>query len=133
MAHPVRRHRRLAAWLAIFAILLNALAPSVSHAIGAQRGDPLLGAVCTSDRSGLALAVLAAASADDEHDGSARAMSSACPFCLTHAGTPAILPSPPALLRAPRLGHAPPRLFLAAPRPLFAWAAVHARGPPILS
>lgn len=131
MPAAVRRHRRLAAWIASFAILLNALAPSISHALGAQRG--LLGEVCTTDRSGLALAALAAATADDGQDGSARAMASACPFCFTHAGSPAILPPARAPLLAPRLQHARPQLFFAAPRPLFAWTAARPRGPPLLS
>lgn len=132
MPSAVRRHRHVAAWIACLAILLNALAPAIAHAIGAQRGEQaLLGAVCTTDRSGLARAVLAAAAADDEGDGgSAQGMNASCPYCGTHAG--AFLPPAASVVRLPvdGLRHAPPSLFLDAPRPLFAWAAVRARGPP---
>lgn len=75
----VRRTRRWAAWLAVFAMLLSALAPSVSHAVSMQRGGPAaVGAdFCTS--------VPPAAPRSD-------AGPVHCPFCLVHAGSFALPP-----------------------------------------
>lgn len=132
MPSAVHAHLRLAAWIACLAILLNALAPAISHAFGTQRGEQaLLGAVCTTDRSGLARALLAAAAADENGGGNLQGMNASCPYCATHAG--AFLPPAAPVVRLPvdGLRHSPPPLFLDAPRPLFAWAATRSRGPPI--
>lgn len=53
-----------------------------------------------------------------------------CPFC-GHGGTmPLLMPPTAFVLAAAATTDAPPRLFLQARRPLFAWAPSHPRGPP---
>lgn len=80
--------RRLAAWMACFAILLAALAPSISSALAAGRSHSLaLVEICTP--GGLARIWLA------EQDMRAPEAPSAvhagqCPFCLPHPGAVAV-------------------------------------------
>lgn len=134
MFRPQRR-RPLAVWIAILAILANALAPSISHALAARSAQSAwVGEVCATDRSGAALALLAAAAAGDEdRESSAHSMAGACPYCAPHAGDAGLPPSATAVLRGAPLRQRLPSLFLSSPRPLFAWAATRSRGPPAFS
>lgn len=118
---------RVAAWVAVFAVLLATLAPGVSHALAAagwteqtrielctldgpvwvdEQGVPV-------DAGGLALSGL-------EH----------CPFCATHAGSFALPAAAfPPLPQAERVAFLPPR-FLSAPRTAHAWLQAYPRAPP---
>ena len=89
-------------WIACFAILLNALAPSVSHAIAFSRGVPATWEICRAD---------------------------GCAYCQTHAGSFGL---PPATLASlPVTGmRLTPFLFYRAPLPLAVWATAQPRGPP---
>jgi hypothetical protein len=121
-------------WVACFAVLVNALAPSISHAIAASRGEPGLEICRSGDSLGkpVSPALLAAiASAALEQDPSAMDAAMAdCGYCLSHAGSYLILPDAPfrmALLE----GHAlRPFLFYHAPAPLPLLTAAPPRGPP---
>jgi len=126
-----QRTRRIAAWLATFAILLAALSPTVSHAMAAVRGGASWVEVCTA--SGPALVKVAGEQAPTAPAKSGNTPDLThfdhCPFCFTHAGTAGLPPAAAALPVA--LGaHAVPELFLRAPRPLFAWVAGQPRAPP---
>ena len=113
-------------WLALFAVLLNALAPTVSHALAASRPTIPLD-VCSVD-GGASFAAAAALLVQDQHPG--MGLAGDCGYCLTHAGTHGLPPpehTPLLLLHGtePR-----PFLFHHAPRPLAVWIAVVPRGPP---
>ena len=126
--------RRWAAWAACIAILMAALAPSVSHALARARGvDIAWMEVCSTT----GLKVVQAASADGESgapsssDGKMQAAQ--CPFCSTHA---AVFLLPPSAVRPfPLAGNTRllPSLFYQSPAPQFIWSSASSRGPPALS
>jgi hypothetical protein len=140
------RRRRLGIWIACFAILMNALAPSISHAMALMNGTASLIEVCTVDgtryisagtstevsangdpRDGQAARLPGKATVDLVHD------MQHCPFCYTHAASFA-LPVPFAVPLAVTGGHDVfPPLFYQSPTPLFSWSRAHPRGPPALS
>jgi hypothetical protein len=125
--------RRLTAWIACFAVLLAALAPSISHAISAAAGG---------DTGWVEICSLAGArlvNVDDEvHPSPSIPVEKGfhfdhCPFCSMHGGTVGLLPTVGFTL--PVAGGEPvlPSLFYQSPRPLFVWAAAHSRAPPAAS
>jgi len=123
-------------------MIAMAIAPTISHAIVRFSGHvapAMVMEVCTTrgverlsmDPSPL----LTDESADAEsktlpapHDLNAQH----CPMCgqTGHSGLP---PSSPLSLKLPGLSDAPPRLFLLASHPLFAWLQARPRGPPHIS
>lgn len=123
--------RRFAAWLACFAILFAALAPTVSHALE-LRSNPASpwAEVCGAD--GLKLSKPA-------DDAGSRSPSNAglhlehCPFCYTHAGTFGLPPSASLILPVAAGKAIAPALFYQSPRPLFIWNTAQSRAPPSLS
>ena len=121
--------RRWFARLAFLAVLLNALAPSVSHALAASR--PSIPIDVCSEHGGAQLAVAAALliQEQDHHHG-AGGPAGDCGHCLNHAGSAGM---PPPVLAALPLARAPrerPYLFYHAPRPLPLLSAAAPRGPP---
>ena len=124
--------QRFAAWLAMFAILLAALAPTVSHATAAARGGASWMEICTS--AGPAMIRVA----DDQAPGVPAGNDQGihlehCAFCLTHAGAFALPAAALAALPVITGSDSPPLLFHRAPRPLFVWAAGQPRAPPSAS
>lgn len=122
------RNRRRTAWLAILAILLNAFAPAMSHAMAAHFGISLL-EVCTPD--GLKrIAVEYSAARPDVPQGAHVAVDSHCPYCAPHgasfAHTPPALPAVAVLGGPAALASAHPSL---APQ-RSVWTGGHARAPP---
>lgn len=126
--HAFRVRVRLTGWIAVLAILLASLAPSLSHALASSTGSNWV-EICTTQGSKWIAA---------GEDGSERAPASAhvldhCPYCSLHAPT---LGLPPAgsLTQLPlRLAHEVPRAFLAAPRTQHAWVSAQPRAPPLFS
>ncbi len=121
--------RKFSSWMAILAILVGALAPTLSHAL---RGDTPDGWVEVCSRLGskwvsvdatdeTAPAPQTAPAADFEH----------CSFCSLSSGA-VLLPSPQAMALLALQFEVPLR-YLAAPRTPFAWQAAQARAPPPLS
>lgn len=121
-----RRLLPLHAWLAILAIVAGALAPSISHLLGATRGVAWA-EVCSID--GPRAVTVGAADAASPEPAAAHALEH-CLYCSAHAPT-LDLPSTGPALSAPALSHteAPPRA-LDAPRTRLAWASAQARAPP---
>ena len=123
------KNKLLTVWIACFAILLNALAPSISYALNArtERASPTT-EIC---RAGMKMA-----SPSPMHHTSGKTDAPGakhCPFCLPHAGSFA-LPPPSVPCCALAAGHDLfPSLFYLSPQPLFSWAAANPRGPPLLS
>jgi len=122
----MRKHRSIA-WIASFAILLGALAPTVSRwlAVAHQVALPMM-EVCVSSVSAPSGLVLKSI----PDDSSTKMRMDHCPLCVMHADG---LGLPPSRLGMPilnTLSDAMPSLFLSAPSPLHVWVAALARAPP---
>ncbi|MDC8757192.1 DUF2946 domain-containing protein [Janthinobacterium fluminis] len=125
--------RRFTAWIACFAILLAALAPSISHAIAADDSSSAWIEICS-----IAGTRFVQADSDDGQPLSPASIEQSlhfdhCPFCSAHGGAPG-LPSSP-MVTLPVLAGKPvlPPLYYQASRPLFVWASAQSRAPPALS
>jgi hypothetical protein len=123
---PARRSpripRRVAAWVAGWALLLAALAPAITHALQSARGVGWL-EVCTARGSQGVQADPATPAQQHTHEH--------CVFCLLQAGRPALLPaagpSPGAMADDAPL----PGSHAGATRPgLPPWPASQPRAPP---
>ena len=126
-------------WAALMAMIAMAIMPTISHAMvrfSEPAGAPMVMEVCTtrgveriSMDPGLQLTdpskVAGSKSLPASHDLNAEH----CPMC-GQSGHSALPPPSPSVLKLPGLSDAPPRLFLRAPRPLFAWLQARPRGPP---
>ncbi|WP_158598057.1 DUF2946 domain-containing protein [Noviherbaspirillum saxi] len=114
----------------MFAILLVALVPSISHALALKNASsPRLTEVCTS--FGIKQLKLPAEEATKpfstvKHDQHFED----CPFCRIDGDTP-VLPPVSALVRLTTIASFPqPFLFYQAPQRLFAWTPAQSRAPP---
>jgi hypothetical protein len=121
-------------WIACFAVLMNALAPSISHAMAAAtRGVPATWEICRTDGAmatpGQPDLVVVGALAKKANEASFADMDD-CGYCLPHSGSFALMPSTITGLGLMG-GHAlRPFLFYRAPQPLLALSAAPPRGPP---
>ena len=136
-----RFRRRLHAWFAIAAMLFAAFAPAVSRAMTSGT-DSLLIDVCSAGGVHFVQIPLAEAghyldsmlAGGGESDDSSVNSLYACPYCSSHnlgVGLPALEST--VLLVAQGMRAAVPRLFLAAPRPLFTWSPASPRAPPFFA
>jgi hypothetical protein len=147
--------KRFAAWIACFAILLAALAPSISHVLyaakisathsAAHHGESFSTAETElSDMAGHDHGPASPVPAESDMAGHHHASASHtpadksmhfehCPFCFTHAGSFGL--SPAAALTHPVVSGSPefPPLFYQSPQPLFVWVTAQPRAPPIVS
>jgi len=129
-----RSGHKIAAWIACFAIMLAALAPSISHAIASVKGIPHGWIeVCTNNGARLVKLDGSSQSTTFPDNGKTHIHFEHCPFCQHHHGDLAI-PSTAklALPTSPRFSILP-TLFYQASRPLFAWSIAHPRAPPRFS
>lgn len=146
--------RLLHVWIALFAILMNALAPSISHAVAAARGDAAGWEICRADGSRLSAASVAAAAptaalasfvsvAGDGKDFQLLDNSGApvkkaamnmddCGYCAPHAGSFGLVTAALSGLGLFDNHAAHPLLFYRSPAPLAIWSAARPRGPPAL-
>ncbi|HJV87639.1 MAG TPA: DUF2946 domain-containing protein [Noviherbaspirillum sp.] len=150
--------RRIAAWTACFAVLLAALAPSISHAISAAKGtNSIWSDICTqagmtrhtgmhgdkhAHMHGNMHADMQADMQADRHtskhaDHSGPVQKSLhfehCPFCFTHGGSVGLPPVAAISLPIVTATQERPFLFYQSPRPLFIWAAAQSRAPPFIA
>lgn len=127
--------RRLAAWIASFAILLVTLAPTISHAVAAVK---------TSGGAWMEICSIAGfkatkVEADHQHAGPGSAPVEHelhfehCPFCSTHGGSLGLPPSAGFTLPATDGAQFLPFLYYRSPTPLFIWARAQSRAPPFAS
>jgi len=123
----------LAAWIASFAILLAALAPSISHAIAVAKGaDVSWLEICTTD--GAKVIKVAGQQSPASPSSSEKGMQSGhCPFCFTHADSVALLPMAPLDMPVVSGTYHFPTLFYQSSHPLFAWSSAQPRAPPAIS
>jgi hypothetical protein len=121
-------------WIACFAVLMNALAPSISHAMAAMNGGPATLEICRADGAAVAAAgqpdMLAADAPGKKNAGGKLGLMADCGYCLPHGGSVGLTPSTITGLGLVK-GHAlRPFLFYRAPQPLLALSAAAPRGPP---
>lgn len=121
---------RRTVWIACFAVLMNALAPAISHAMAARANVPATWELCGADGSIAIHAGLLAEQLADKAAGHEAGMMADCGYCVPHGGSFALMP--PAAAGFGLLdGHVlRPFLFYRAPQPLLALAAAPPRGPP---
>ncbi len=128
-------------WIAIFAMAMSALAPTVSRAMGPDEHGRYLVQLCSA--TGVEWVALSAdeaafygetgaVSTDSDPAGPSLADDD-CPYCSAQFGN--ALSPPPSLphVFAVAGGAVLPALFLVSPRPLFAWSPAHPRAPPALA
>ena len=115
--------RRFAAWIACFAILFAALAPSVSHAMAAARGD-----TWTEICSAAGIKLVKADNPDNAEQTSKHLEH--CPFCATHPSSVALLPGSAWSMPLLEGRDTHPSLFFQSPSPLAIWTLAQSRAPP---
>jgi len=122
----VLRPDRVAAWIAIFAVLLAALAPSVARALSSpQQGAMPWSEICSV--VGTTTAPEAPLSGSGQHDGMAFKH---CPFCLNHAGHFALPPAPSAVPPVIAASTESVPFFFTPPFSRFIRATAQPRAPP---
>jgi len=130
--------KRLLAFIAMTAILLNALAPSISHALSGKPSLPWQ-EICTQNSIKLMVTELTedngikANSTTQENDKTpvGRLPMVDCGYCVTHAGSDSVSIKPFALTTLALAPGVFPPLFYSSPDKLFIWAASNPRAPPI--
>ena len=119
---------RLTGWIAVLAILLASLAPSLGHALASGTGSNWV-EICSAQGSKW----ISAGEDGADHAPAAAHVLDHCPYCSLHAVSLG-LPPVASLTHLPlRLAHAVPLAFLAAPRTLHAWVSAQPRAPPLFS
>jgi hypothetical protein len=125
--------RRITAWIAGFSILMASLAPSISHALAVSSDTGSSWAeICST--AGFKLIRTVNDQADHASDSPVQKQITHvqhCPFCASHAGAVALMPSAGITIPVLDAAHLFPSLFYRSPRALFIWAAARPRGPPI--
>lgn len=111
--------RLLWIWIACCAILMNAVAPSVSHALALANGQPSAWDICRADRP------VPAKPGKPAMNGM-----SDCAYCVSHAGSFGLPPDVGARLGWFGVQPSHPFLFQRAPARLAAWSTSQPRGPP---
>ncbi len=123
--------RQFAAWIACFAILLSALAPSISRAVAHAKQESGSGWVEICSMAGIRFVKAEAGkSGVGQPDGKAMQMEH-CAFCSMHAGSVGLPPTSPVLPLSLDAGTAlQPALYYQSPSPLFVWSTAQSRAPP---
>lgn len=128
-----RAHRRFTAWLAMLAVLLSALAPTLAHAVVAASDGPRWVQVCSA--SGMVWVKLEThpGQADPQRSGHSAPSSEAaaqCPWCNPHGGAAGLpvsaVATPPVSRRAE-----PAPAFISAATLSGVWSVAQARAPPL--
>ena len=132
---PINRfNRKLISWIAMFALVLGALAPTVSSAVSwATGGEVRWIEVCTT--SGVKLVPMDAeyAASGEERGDTALFASERCPLCFTQGGVLALPPGTGMSLPVLSVRDPFSAVHYRAPPPLFIWAASQSRAPPALA
>jgi hypothetical protein len=125
-----RTARVLTAWIACFAILLVALAPSISYALAAKNVSAKEWTeICTS--TGVKqIKQIASENAKPVSPGKHDQHLEDCPFCRTQNDSFGPLPPSAAVVAAPEIFRLYPSLFYEAPRSLSTWVPAQSRAPP---
>lgn len=125
--------RRFAAWIACFAILLAALAPSISQVVANAKQESGSGWAEICSVAGIRFVQVDDDGAADGKSGGKAMQMEHCAFCSTHAGSVGLPPASPVLPLLVASGTAIfPALYYRSPAPLFIWSAAQSRAPPSL-
>jgi hypothetical protein len=128
-----RNNRRIATWVACFAILLNACAPTVSRIIAAWDAQPI---AWSETAAAAGFARIADALEGDHGKGHNHTKShhgGHCPFCVTHAGSFGLAASE-AFVVVAFASYGPPAPFsYQSARPLLPRAPEQPRAPPLFA
>lgn len=122
--HRTAKQWLACAWIAVLAVLFNALAPTVSHALQRAAGAVAQADICTAP--GMAATAMPGRSAPAK---SMKDMTD-CGYCATHAGSFGLPPPAGFALAVPGPHAFHPFLFYCAPYPLPVWTAPQSRAPP---
>ncbi len=116
-------------WIACLAILMAALAPTLSRAFTVASGKAVPSFEICSVAGGMnMLPATLSKQAPDPSKGGMRMGD--CPCCSMHAATLDIIPTTLVLASGELITGLLPLLFYQSPPPLFAWTPVQPRGPP---
>ena len=128
MGISLKRH--LSHWIAILAVLMSSVAPTVSQAVSlAQNGQGISMEICTT--TGVKMTHVIDLGIAGNTDDLAQS-GEHCPLCLVHGNF--VLPLNHELSFAkPENNNIYPQLFYQSPKPLFAWVALPSRAPPSLA
>jgi Protein of unknown function (DUF2946) len=119
--------RKLISWIATLAILMSALAPSISQALSlSENGKGFVAEICSTGGAKLTQVI------DDENSSSSSAtMEGHCPYCVVSSLY--LLPATIALEFYAPTRYVRQSLFsYQAPQPLFPWLSLPSRAPPVL-
>jgi len=131
------RVRHVGVWIACFAILLAALAPTVSRVLAAACNQPSCIAEGWSGGDAAVEHDAAHSSHHSNHESGGPAKKELhfehCPFCATHAGSFGAIPVDRIALSVPGGSHVLLSFFHQSHHPQFAWVTPHSRAPPAFS
>ena len=119
----------LVLWIACCAILLAALAPTLSRALTVVQGGAVPSLEICSVAGGMNMVPLKL-SLDDSTPAKNAMQMGDCPCCSMHAATLDLPPVSLAQATGALIAGLLPQLFYLSPTPLFAWTPVQPRGPP---
>lgn len=118
--------RNLTHWLAIMAIAMAALAPSISQAVAvAENGKGLTMEVCTTSGQKMVMKI------NDSDQAQKEVKNEHCPYCTLHV--PTVITTQTHLTFEQSGKNLYPQLFYQSPQPLFAWVSLPSRAPPQLA
>lgn len=120
-----KRSSRLIHWIAVFAILMSALAPALSQAVSlSQYGQGFSMEICSAAGNQMVVQV-------QGDDGAEQASSmQSCPYCVAQSAiNPAFNTN--LTFQAPQTLALLPQLFYQSPKPLSAWVTPPSAAPPI--
>jgi len=123
-----KQNRKLISWLATLAILMSALAPSISQALSvSQAGKGFVAEICTTSGTKLNQVI-----GDEDSSSKPAAMEGHCPYCVVSSLY--LLPTTVALeFHAPTQYVRQSLSSYQSYRPLFSWLSLPSRAPPVLS
>jgi hypothetical protein len=119
------------AWIACLAILFNAFAPIVSHAMAAPASAAMTVEICTALGMTTMPLVLAQDDADSSSAGKLHQAMNHCGYCVSHAASHGLPPPIAIAFAAPAGRDVYPPLYYHASRPLFPWSLAQSRAPPL--
>ncbi len=128
-----RTRKKLTAVIAVFAILLVSLAPSISHALAAANGNSEIWVEICSATGSRMVKLDDTALPDPGKPEPAASHVANCLYCLTHVDSLAPLPETRIVVPVLSLETDLPPLYFNSPRPLFIWAKGQPRAPPVFS
>ncbi len=125
-----RAHLQRAAWIALLAMLMAALAPAVSQLL--QRSTSAAWVEICRAGGGTAWVAVADLQGEQTPTKGQPHLLDHCPYCSLQAHALPLLPALPAVTAAPLPGFREPAAFLHAPHTAHAWRPAQSRAPPSL-